>query len=182
MPVMLDEVVEWLVTDKAGTYVDGTLGGGGHSKALLELVAPAGGHVIGVDRDTDALQSAGDRLRGHVDSGHFTPVRSNFGALDDALRAVRGRLPGNDDSDGGPFLDGLLLDLGVSSHQIDEATRGFSFMRDGEGGRVRIICLHRLPGLLSDPSRHSRHSLHTPHPRARTAGHADGPRASSLHG
>jgi len=126
VPVLRDETVEWLITDPAGTYCDGTLGGGGHSLALLKVLEKGGGHLIGTDRDTDALCSAGSRLATYISTGHATLIRSNFGALPEAL----GRFAGAS-SDGTGWLDGLLLDLGVSSHQLDDAGRGFSFMRDG---------------------------------------------------
>lgn len=123
VPVLCAEAVSWLITNPAGTYVDGTLGGGGHSAALLQVLAPNGGHLIGVDRDPEALATAGARLAHHLEAGHATLVRSNFGALAGALRTVRGP--------DAPLLDGMLLDLGVSSHQLNEPSRGFSFMRDG---------------------------------------------------
>jgi 16S rRNA (cytosine1402-N4)-methyltransferase len=125
VPVMRAEAVEWLISDKSGTYVDGTLGGGGHSQALLDALAPHDGHVIGVDRDPDALAVAAERLAPYLSSGHCTLVRSNFGALKDALAEQRKA------AGGAPFLDGILLDLGVSSHQIDDAARGFSYMQEG---------------------------------------------------
>ena len=118
VPVLCAEAVEWLITDPRGTYVDATLGGGGHTAALLEALAPHGGHIIGVDRDPNALAAAGERLAPHLGpGGAATLLRSNFGALADALPVGQ--------------IDGLLLDLGVSSHQLDEPSRGFSFMRDG---------------------------------------------------
>ena len=123
VPVLRAEVVDWLITDPSGTYVDCTLGGGGHSSALLDVLAPRGGHLIGVDRDPDALHAAQDRLAAHVKTGAVTLVRSNFGALTEALRSI-----GCGEQ---RQLDGLLLDLGVSSHQLDEPSRGFSYMRDG---------------------------------------------------
>ena len=112
VPVLCAEAVSWLITNPAGTYVDGTLGGGGHSAALLQVLAPNGGHLIGVDRDPEALATAGARLVHHLETGHATLVRSNFGALAGALRTVRGP--------DAPLLDGMLLDLGVSSHQLNE--------------------------------------------------------------
>ena len=119
-PVLSREVMQWLVTDKAGVYVDGTLGGGGHTAALLEVLQPCA-RVIGVDRDPEALLAAGERLAAHADAGAVTLVPSRFGALEEIVSRLA---PGG-------LVDGLLLDLGVSSHQLDEATRGFSFMRDG---------------------------------------------------
>jgi 16S rRNA (cytosine1402-N4)-methyltransferase len=127
VPVMLNEVVSWMLTDLSGTYADGTLGGGGHSAALLEVLAPGGGQLIGLDRDPDALRVAGARLQGYTQSGHAKLVKSNFANMPDALRGA-GLTPRPGETG---VLDGLLVDLGVSSHQIDEGARGFSFMRDG---------------------------------------------------
>ena len=127
VPVMLNEVVSWMLTDPSGTYADGTLGGGGHSAALLEVLAPGGGQLIGLDRDPDALQVAGARLQGYTQSGHAKLVKSNFANMPDALRGI-GLTPRPGETG---LLDGLLVDLGVSSHQINEGARGFSFMRDG---------------------------------------------------
>ena len=124
---MLDEVVSWMLTDPSGTYADGTLGGGGHSAALLEVLAPSGGQLIGLDRDPDALRVAGARLQGYTQSSHAKLVKSNFANMPDALRGA-GLTPRPGETG---VLDGLLVDLGVSSHQIDEGARGFSFMRDG---------------------------------------------------
>ena len=120
VPVLCAEAVDWLITDAAGTYVDGTLGGGGHSAALAAALAPEG-RLISVDRDPDALAAARVRLMPSIESGAATLIRSNFGALPDALATAGFLAP----------LDGLLLDLGVSSHQLDEPERGFSYMRDG---------------------------------------------------
>ena len=108
---------------------------------MLEVLAPGGGQLIGVDRDPDALREAGARLKSYTESGHAKLVHSSFGSMPDALRSA-GLKPA---VAGGGMLDGLLLDLGVSSHQIDCGERGFSFMRDGpldmrmdqgSGGRV----------------------------------------------
>jgi 16S rRNA (cytosine1402-N4)-methyltransferase len=95
--------------------LDGTLGGGGHSAALLDAGVA---RVVGIDRDPDALAAAALRLAGPIAEGRFTAYRSNYADLS-ALRAL----------DGVQFT-GILLDLGISSHQIDDAARGFSF-REG---------------------------------------------------
>lgn len=111
-PVLVREIVGLL--GGARTVLDCTLGGGGHSAALLE----AGVRVTAVDRDADALAAAGERLAGHAAAGHFSAHRANYARLDhlDALAGVR--------------FSGILLDLGISSHQIDRAERGFTF-REG---------------------------------------------------
>lgn len=116
-PVLVREVVDLLVTDRDGLYVDGTLGGGGHSAALLESLA-GGGRVIGIDQDPEALATARKRLTSAGD--RFEAIQGNFGDVE-ALLAARGITQ----------IDGLLLDLGVSSHQIDEASRGFAFSAEG---------------------------------------------------
>lgn len=118
-PVLYKAVVELLVTDPSGCYVDATLGGGGHSAALLEALG-AGGRVIGVDQDADALETARARLATEIERGRFETLRGNFGDLAELL-ARAGALP----------IDGLLLDLGVSSYQLDTATRGFSYREEG---------------------------------------------------
>ncbi len=112
-PALVDDVVELLGT---GTVVlDGTLGGGGHSAALLSAGVA---RVIGIDRDPDALAAATARLSPAAAAGQFEAHQGNYAALDEipALHALR--------------FTGILLDLGISSHQIDDAGRGFSF-REG---------------------------------------------------
>ena len=112
--VLLAEVVKFLAPAPGRIIVDGTLGGGGHSDALLA----AGATVIGVDQDPEALAFAVARLG---DGGeNFRTVRGNFAQIGEALDAL-----------GIGQIDGALLDLGVSSHQLDTAERGFSFMREG---------------------------------------------------
>jgi len=109
-PVLVAEVTAFLGSAKR--VLDGTLGGGGHSLALLEAGVA---EVIGLDRDPDAIAAASERLRAFSDSGRFIAFQSNF--VD---------APHLHPLDGKP-IDGVLLDLGISSHQIDDDTRGFSF-------------------------------------------------------
>jgi 16S rRNA (cytosine1402-N4)-methyltransferase len=110
-PVMVEETMEFLRPERGGLYLDGTLGGGGHAEALLERGGEA--RLIGVDRDPDALAEAGKRLARFGDRVRL--VRSPFADALDAAGIGEGA------------LDGVLLDLGISSHQIDEAGRGFTF-------------------------------------------------------
>jgi 16S rRNA (cytosine1402-N4)-methyltransferase len=112
--VLLRETVELLAPGPGRVIVDGTLGGGGHSEALLE----AGARVVGVDQDPDAIEHASRRLSRF--GALFTPVRSSFAQVDSVFEAA-----------GLSKVDGVLLDLGVSSHQLDVAARGFSFMQEG---------------------------------------------------
>jgi 16S rRNA (cytosine1402-N4)-methyltransferase len=113
VPVLADESLGYLVHDPAGLYVDGTLGGGGHTRLLLERFAYA--RVIGVDADADALGHTAQLQQEYP--GRFTAIHGNFGCLDEILSRI-----------GSPMIAGILLDLGVSSHQLDEADRGFSFL------------------------------------------------------
>ncbi|WP_456425867.1 16S rRNA (cytosine(1402)-N(4))-methyltransferase RsmH [Rhodocaloribacter sp.] len=118
-PVLCKAVVEGLVTDPRGVYVDATLGGGGHSAALLEALAPEG-RVIGIDRDPAALAAARERLAAEIARGRFLALEGNFADLEGLLAEV-----------GVSTVDGLLLDLGVSSRQIDAPERGFSYRTEG---------------------------------------------------
>jgi 16S rRNA (cytosine1402-N4)-methyltransferase len=113
--VLVAEVVELLAPRPDGCYVDGTLGLGGHTAALLEAGA---GRVIGIDRDPDALRQARMRLDGWGD--RVTYVHADFRTLRSVLDGL-----------GQSTVDGVLVDLGVSSMQLDEADRGFSFRHDG---------------------------------------------------
>lgn len=108
-PVLVAEVLQHL--GHARSVLDGTLGGGGHSAALLE----AGAHVAALDRDPEAIAAARTRLADHEAAGRFEPLTGNFYDLD-AVPALDGRA-----------FDGILLDLGVSSHQLDDERRGFTF-------------------------------------------------------
>ncbi len=114
VPVLADEVTTFLRPRPGTVFLDGTLGGGGHTELLLE----AGSRVIALDRDPEALAFAASRLAPHAD--HLTTLRSNYADTDRAL-----------DSLGIDHIDGALIDIGVSSHQLDEASRGFSLLHDG---------------------------------------------------
>ena len=114
-PVLLDECIAGLKIDPGGTYVDGTLGGGGHSFEIAKRLTA--GRLIGIDRDETALKAAGERLAPF--GGRVTLVKSNFDRLGEVL-----------DELGVELADGMLFDLGVSSPQLDEADRGFSYMAD----------------------------------------------------
>lgn len=113
---MLNEVLEHLVTAKDGIYVDGTLGGGGHAEKICEQLTEEG-ILIGIDADADAIQEAGKRLQ-HVQS-KVQLVNDNTAHIASILR-----------SRNIPMINGLLLDLGVSSFQLDEASKGFSYRTD----------------------------------------------------
>lgn len=115
--VLAAETLRYLAPHAGGLYIDGTLGGGGHSEKILEASAPDG-RVIGIDRDQAALAAAGARLSRFGD--RFRPIRDSFGNL----ATILGQLDIS-------AIDGLLLDLGVSSHQLDSPERGFSFRGDG---------------------------------------------------
>ncbi len=115
-PVLLYEVVELLQCSTGNIIVDGTVGGGGHAYEILKRILP-GGHLIGIDRDPNALEAAEKRLKEF--EGNFTLIHSNF--ID--IERVLGEL-------GITEVDGILMDLGVSSHQLDEKQRGFSYMQD----------------------------------------------------
>ncbi len=114
LPVFPAEVAEWMAPGPGKFIIDGTLGGGGHSEIFLK----AGARVLGVDRDPEALAHARTRLAEF--GGRFSTWEGNFS-----------RLPEIPEIQMGDRADGLLMDLGVSSRQLDSAARGFSFMREG---------------------------------------------------
>jgi 16S rRNA (cytosine1402-N4)-methyltransferase len=116
--VLLHEAVDALVTDPDGLYVDGTFGRGGHSRLLLQRLGPKG-RLVAIDRDPDAV-SAATAGATRVDDPRFSIHHTSFGQLVPTLAAL-----------GVTKLNGLLLDLGVSSPQIDNPARGFSFRFDG---------------------------------------------------
>ena len=112
-PVLLKECIEGLKINSEGIYVDGTLGGAGHSKEILKLLSPEG-RLIGIDRDKDALKVAKERLK---DFKNVTYIYGNHDDIKETLESL------NIDK-----VDGIILDLGISSYQIDTKERGFSYM------------------------------------------------------
>ena len=115
IPVLLDECIRYLNIKPEGVYVDGTLGMGGHSEAILRRLTT--GRLISIDRDELAIERASERLRDYSD--RLTIVHGNFRDLGAIL-----------DEQGVEAVDGMLFDLGVSSPQLDEGSRGFSYMLD----------------------------------------------------
>ena len=116
LPVMVTEVVEKLLHNTQGTYLDATFGRGGHSRAMLAVLA-RDARVLGLDRDDEAVL-VGQRLA--AEDARFSMVKSRFGAMRSALEAI-----------GETSVDGVLMDIGVSSPQLDDAERGFSFRAEG---------------------------------------------------
>lgn len=109
--VLLNETVDSLNVKEGGIYADFTLGGGGHTSLILKR----GGHVVGIDRDITAIENARKRFRGE----NFTPVHDNFSNIKNIALNL-----------GIDKFDGIIADLGVSSPQLDDASRGFSYMQD----------------------------------------------------
>ncbi|MEG6569168.1 16S rRNA (cytosine(1402)-N(4))-methyltransferase RsmH [Thermoanaerobacterium thermosaccharolyticum] len=112
--VLLNETIEYLKVKPDGVYVDGTLGGGGHSYEILRRLPK--GRLIAIDRDMDALYAASVRLK---DFNNVTYVHDNYKNIKNILKNI-----------GIERIDGAILDLGVSSYQLDEVKRGFSYMHD----------------------------------------------------
>ncbi len=141
LPVLMQPVLDALNVREHGVYVDGTAGGGGHSFAIASRLTT--GHLYALDQDPDAICEASGRLQGLP----ATVIQTNFVHMRDALAEydVRG-------------VDGILLDIGVSSHQLDDATRGFSFHEDAlldmrmsqSGLTAADICNTRSEEALSD--------------------------------
>ena len=117
VPVMLNECIYGLNIKENGTYVDGTLGGAGHSKKILENLSSKG-LLIGIDRDEEALETAKEKLK------DYSNVRYVHGNHDDIKNILNDLNIAE--------VDGILLDLGVSSYQLDEASRGFSYIHDAK--------------------------------------------------
>ncbi|AOY77436.1 16S rRNA (cytosine(1402)-N(4))-methyltransferase RsmH [Clostridium formicaceticum] len=116
--VLLQECIDNLNIKSHGIYVDGTLGGAGHSKEITKRLSKEG-LLIGIDQDTNALKAAGERLKDSTCQVKL--VHNNFRNLEGVLKELNINK-----------IDGILLDLGVSSHQLDEAERGFSYMHNAE--------------------------------------------------
>jgi 16S rRNA (cytosine1402-N4)-methyltransferase len=116
-PVMPQETVRYLRCRPGGFYVDGTVGGGGHSELILKATSPDG-RVLGIDRDREAIEEAGRRLK--LFGKRISLVHGTFSALQKIFRDVNA-----------PCADGILLDLGVSSHQLEIPERGFAFKKNG---------------------------------------------------
>ncbi len=117
IPVLKNEVLRYLQPSPGCVYVDGTVGGGGHAESVVERFFPRG-TLIGFDRDPDALREAEQRLRKYRDN--VVLVHDNFADIKSRLSALKISL-----------VDGVLMDLGVSSHQLDIAARGFSYQNNG---------------------------------------------------
>jgi 16S rRNA (cytosine1402-N4)-methyltransferase len=116
-PVLVDSVLKLLAPQAGGVYCDATLGGGGHAERVLEASSPDG-RLIGIDRDPEAIAAAQKRLERFGD--RVSILHGSFSELESLLAKV-----------GVNAIDGLVVDLGVSSHQLDTARRGFSFMQVG---------------------------------------------------
>lgn len=114
--VLLQETVDGLAVKPDGIYVDGTTGGGGHSYEICRRLGPKG-RLICIDQDTEALSAAKERLQPFA--GQVTMIKSNYAQMKDVLK-----------EQGIDKVDGIVLDLGVSSYQLDNAERGFSYMED----------------------------------------------------
>ena len=116
IPIMAGECMDALAPKRGGIYVDGTLGGGGHAEGILEQL-PENGRLYGIDRDAEALAESSKRLAGYGD--RFVPMKGNYQDMKQLLARQ-----------GVTAVDGILLNLGVSSHQLDTPERGFSYKYD----------------------------------------------------
>lgn len=115
IPVLKNEVLECLDIKKDGVYVDGTLGGAGHSFCIMERLGK-NGTLVGIDRDQDALFAAKEKLKDYTNVIYVNNNHENIKEILEGLNIDK--------------VDGILLDLGVSSYQLDESSRGFSYMHD----------------------------------------------------
>ena len=115
-PVLLKEVVDYLSVRKGELYIDGTLGGGGHTRGVIER----GGKVLGIDVDQEALDYVGSELKSEISSSQLTLARGNFKDIDQIAHF-----------NSFDKVAGIIFDLGVSNYQIDTPGRGFSYLRNG---------------------------------------------------
>ena len=113
IPVLLNETIEGLNIKPDGIYVDGTIGGAGHSKKIIEKLSE-NGFLIGIDKDEEALNAAKENLKGYK---NLKLIHGNHDNIKEILEKI-----------GIDKVDGILLDLGVSSYQLDEKSRGFSYI------------------------------------------------------
>jgi len=116
IPVLTKEILNYLNLKKGGVYIDCTLGGGGHSKAILEKIYPHG-LLIGIDQDIEAIETAKEELKSYIDKVKL--VKGNFKNLEEILSDLKTET-----------VWGIIFDLGVSFHQLKEKERGFSFKED----------------------------------------------------
>lgn len=116
LPVLTKEILNYLNLKKGGVYIDCTLGGGGHSKAILEKIYPHG-LLIGIDQDIEAIETAKEELKSYIDKVKL--VKGNFKNLEEILSDLKTER-----------VSGIIFDLGVSFHQLREKERGFSFKED----------------------------------------------------
>lgn len=112
IPVLLNECCEYLDIKQNGLYVDCTLGGGGHTREILQR----GGRVIGLDQDPDSIAKTSIELSEYIESNRLEIIQTNFRYIERAIKSSQ--------MADGQLVDGVLMDLGISSHQIDEPTRG----------------------------------------------------------
>lgn len=117
IPVMLEETIKFLEPFRGGNFIDCTLGGGGHSEGIL-MAMNGKGNVIGIDRDSEAIEKATSKLSNFQ---NFSAVKGAFGDIENIINSLDIR-----------DINGCIFDLGVSSHQLDEAKRGFSFRSEAE--------------------------------------------------
>jgi len=115
---MLDECIDYLNIRANGIYVDATLGGAGHSSEILKRLGP-NGLLIGIDQDQDAIRAAGQKLEKVQTQGRYVLYHTNFENIREVIGMQKLKA-----------VDGVLMDLGVSSHQLDEGERGFSYQQD----------------------------------------------------
>lgn len=114
-PVLVHEVLEGLNVHEDGRYIDATIGDGGHTDAIVDH----GGEVLGIDQDSEAIKRVSERLREEIEKGELRVMQGNFDHIGDIAR-----------ENGFNQVDGVLFDLGMSSFQIKESGRGFSFLKD----------------------------------------------------